>query len=167
MPFRFMDRRITKIAELLEFIKTDQELLAEFFGEGNGEWHPDVWYRGVPSAQFSLTPSLHWRQISVNDEPHLLNRFMQNAHEFVEQRPQGEWEWMLLARHHGLPSRLMDWTENALVGLFFACNGYDQILPNHNGVLWCLSPWHLNDIASNGTRRSRRPPMFLVLQLHF
>lgn len=160
MPFRFRDRRVTKIAELLEFLDMDQKLLAQGSNEGDGERQAVVWYRGVPSTQLSLTPSLHWRKIPVHDEAYLMNRFMQNAYEFIEQRPQGEWEWMLLARHHGLPSRLLDWTENALVGLFFACNGHNPIHSNRRGILWCLSPSHLNDMASNGTLRSDIRPMF-------
>lgn len=159
MNFRFRDRTVTTVAQLLNFVKVDQEFLAPGLTESDVERYPMVWYRGVPSVQLGLIPSLHWRKISVSDEAHLMNRFMQNAHEFVEQRPQGEWEWMLLARHHGLPSRLLDWTENALIGLFFACNGHDLAHSNRRGVLWCLTPGALNGIASNGTRRSDFPPM--------
>jgi hypothetical protein len=93
----------------------------------------------------------------------LMNRFKQNAHQFLDQRPQGEWEWMLIMRHHGLPSRLMDWTESLLIGVYFSV--FEEP-PSGNsgdateGVLWCLLPTQLNDLASGGGLPPDVIPMF-------
>lgn len=161
MPYRFKNRKVTRVAELLEFMKKDQEVLLSELPEPQRKRFLGVWYRGLSSARLKLLPTLHRSEIPVADEVHIMNKFKQNAHEFLAERPQGEWEWMLLARHHGLPSRLLDWTENPLVGLFFAANGYNSEYADSNGALWCLSPPDLNKVASNDTIRADVLPMFL------
>jgi FRG domain len=52
-------------------------------------------------------------------------------------RPQSEWDWLSLAQHQGLPTRLLDWTANALAALWFAVASDPPI--HENGVLWVLS----------------------------
>ena len=54
---------------------------------------------------------------------------------------------MLTARHHGLPSRLMDWMESPLVGLYFSVEKDST----QDGALWCLLPSSLNKQASGMT----------------
>ena len=154
MTFRFEDRTVTSIAELLECLKKDQ---VELQVESPNNRKPAVWYRGLPSTSLKLLPTLYRGAIQVSAEHDLMNRFKQNAHEFLDVRPQGEWEWMLLARHHGLPSRLLDWSENPLVGLFFACNGHGSEHEDVDGVVWCLLPGKLNEVANIGDVL----PMFL------
>lgn len=161
MPYRFSDRTVNSAGELLANLHEDQEAITAEKFKGGVKLLPEVWYRGLPSTELKLLPTLHRSGIPVTDEVHLMNRFKQNAHEFLDQRPQGEWEWMLLARHHGLPSRLLDWTENALVGLFFATNGYESHHYESDGVLWCLFPARLNEVATNKTIRSDVLPMLL------
>jgi GNAT superfamily N-acetyltransferase len=60
----------------------------------------------------------------------------------AEARPQNSWEWYFLMQHSCAPTRLLDWTEGALLALYFALkdskNGKDA-------SVWVLDPWWLNE----------------------
>ena len=70
-------------------------------------------------------------------EKHLLDSFKKYSFPFLNKIPINKIEWLILAQHHGLPTRLLDWTTNPLKGLFFAVEN-----PNHksDGVLWGYDP---------------------------
>jgi hypothetical protein len=54
--------------------------------------------------------------------------------------------WLCVMQHYGAPTRLLDWTENALVGLYFAVSSH----PSDDGELWAMLPWALNEAAGAG-----------------
>jgi len=78
------------------------------------------WYRGQIEHGWGLTPRLARNRGHIEREVDMLKRFRQDAGPRVREIPRTTWEWIGLAQHYGLPTRLLDWTENPLVALYFA-----------------------------------------------
>jgi hypothetical protein len=107
-----------------------------------------VWFRGHRDGRWNLDPSLS-REKKLDRELELAKRFKQNAFQFLSRIPTEEWEWMFLMQHYGVPTRLLDWTENPLVGLYFATreDQFKRGAKMPSAVVWCLFPQKLNEMA--------------------
>src|SRR5687768_16304986 len=110
---------------------------------------PEIWFRGSENRSFELLPGACWR--ANCDEHSLVLTFKNVVPSYLGREPLDDWEWYYLMQHYGLPTRLLDWTESALVGLFFAF--YAE--PSGGGpCVWILDPVSLNRVAQGFTDES-------------
>ena len=111
---------------------------------GNIYDFPDtLFYRGQASEDFKLIPSIGRNCIEGKEEVLLqyeraiFEDFKRKYSMFTDVRPKNDMEFLFLAQHYGLPTRLLDWTYNPLIALYFACCSHND----KNGVVFQSYPF--------------------------
>ena len=99
----------SQLHEVLESLKTWQKTI--FRGQTNVDWP-------LQSSVGRLEP--YGTKTHEYMEGRLLDLFKETARPFAPFDPKDDWEWLALGQHHGLPTRLIDWSYNPLVATFFA-----------------------------------------------
>lgn len=112
------------------------------------------WFRGHATIVGQLTPRFHRRYgnpfiqtLRQDMEMELIEAFKRDVRAIAPTQLPDEDDtlgWLYLMQHYHAPTRLLDWTENALAGLFFALGRPGSGEFKKDGELWAMLPWALN-----------------------
>jgi hypothetical protein len=98
-----------------------------------------LWFRGVNNCDHAPVPGAYWRKDYSELDP--LIDFVQDGVAFTDVGNLESWHTYYLAQHHGIPTRLLDWTSSFGAALFFALDNWDfRTTP----CVWVMKPHKLN-----------------------
>jgi hypothetical protein len=127
---------------------SDWHELTERVYEGSWEagisrFRPNVAFRGLSDANYALKSGLiRLGSPAEKLEGHLLRNFRKYARR--DSAPDSIWDWMALGQHHGLPTRLIDWTYSPYVAMHFATARLDDF--EIDGVIWSVDFAKANEL---------------------
>ena len=146
--------KATTITNINAFINLIEQIKSDNKSRKN---NADLIFRGQRSEK-PLLPKLGRLDLKgskENIEKLMLTEFKRGSLPLTEFKPENNWDWLALAQHHGLPTRLLDWTYSALVALWFAVekpakkNDKGDL---DNGVVWILAG-EVAEVASRFLQR--------------
>ncbi len=138
-----MDVRVSTWTELQEAV------FESSWQPAIGRYRSNHVFRGVPRSRHGLQTSLQSGGFEAH-ERHLLTSFRKYA---LRSAVHGDWvwNWLSLAKHHGLPTRLLDWTYSPYVAMHFATHNplhYDE-----DASIWCVDYRRTNELLPKELKR--------------
>ncbi|MCP3058870.1 FRG domain-containing protein [Myxococcus sp. K38C18041901] len=118
------------------WLELQEALFADSWNEALGRHRASYVFRGMPHADHDLSTALNRRGLFVRKEKDLLRAFRKYARGTPREPLDSVWDWLALAQHHGLPTRMLDWTFSPYVALHFLTE--DPDLAHEDGVVWCV-----------------------------
>lgn len=137
------DIRVSTWAELQESVFTDS------WRDTIKRHRSNFVFRGAPRTSHQLETSLQTGGF-VSHEKRLLSSFRKYA---VDRTVLNDsvWNWLSLAKHHGLPTRLLDWTYSPYVAMHFATQNLRDF--DQDGAIWCVDYRRTNEMLPKSLRK--------------
>jgi len=94
-------------------------------------------YRGQ-NLEKALLPKIARYQLPDVEETEreMLEDFQRRSIHLIDYHPGNSWDWLALAQHHGMATRLLDWTENPLIALWFSMTPRGDEANFEYSVVW-------------------------------
>lgn len=133
--------KLTTINEVLELIKEQK------YEEKTKRYRSSYLYRGLENAEYKLATSLYrnCKEKQGELEGCILRNYSKYASMEDPMAAQSVWRQLIVGQHHGLPTRLLDWTSSPLIGLHFA-TGEESFskMEDHDCALWRIDSEEIN-----------------------
>lgn len=102
-------------------------------------------WRGQSKVEWALEPSLQveWGKSPSNlleSEQQMFREFNKAAHYLIPSQTTSDWDKLSIAQHYGMATRLLDWTVNPLLALWFALASKDS----DDAAVWFYRPLKVN-----------------------
>ena len=130
------------------WLELQEAVFASSWQDGLSSHRSNFVFRGIPRAGHGLETSLQAGGF-IAQEKHLLTSFRKYA---LRSAVHGDWvwNWLSLAKHHGLPTRLLDWTYSPYVAMHFATQDLRHF--DEDASIWCVDYRRTNELLPKPLR---------------
>lgn len=100
----------------------------------------EFWFRGQGDSGYVLLPNLFRFPKGMEKEKEVFDTFKRLSQKIAFSH-KNDWELLIDMQHYFIPTRLLDWSENLGIAIYFALSGHVE---NHDISLYVLNPMELN-----------------------